>query len=96
MSTTSAPTQTTAPCTKCAAAAQQPAPARYESLEDVAARLGCTPRTIRRMIADGQITGYRFGKRFIRVSTAEVDAMVRPIPAGFVGIYGGALPDPGR
>lgn len=36
--------------------------------------------TIRRLIADGKITGYRLNGRVIRVSVAEVDAAFKPIP----------------
>lgn len=36
--------------------------------------------TIRRRIAAGQLTGYRFGKRLIRVDLAEVDRLLLPIP----------------
>lgn len=39
----------------------------------------CNPRTIRRRIADGTLTAYRFGPRMIRVDLDEVDAMMRPI-----------------
>jgi excisionase family DNA binding protein len=39
-------------------------------------------RTIRRRIADGSITGYRFGARLIRVDLDELDAAMRTIPNG--------------
>jgi excisionase family DNA binding protein len=58
-------------------------PARcYSSLEDAAARLGCSPRHVRRMIAAGEIAGYRLGKRLLRVDLAEIDATMHRIPAG--------------
>ena len=38
------------------------------------------PRTLRRRIADGSITGYRMGPRIIRVDLNEVDALLTPIP----------------
>ncbi len=53
---------------------------RYASLEDAAAYLGCNTRTIRRQIAAGHLTGYRFGSRIIRVDLAELDQLLRPIP----------------
>lgn len=58
------------------------APARqYESIEAAAARLDVNPRTIRRRIADGTITGYRVGAKSIRVDRAEVDErLLQPIP----------------
>jgi excisionase family DNA binding protein len=55
---------------------------QYESIEDAAARLDVNPRTIRRRIADGSITGYRVGGgRSIRLDREEVDArLLTPIP----------------
>ncbi|MGX0781854.1 helix-turn-helix transcriptional regulator [Dermabacter hominis] len=58
------------------------------TLERAAERLGVTPRTIRRQIASGNITGYRIGNRAVRVSLADVDALARPIPT--VATAGGA------
>lgn len=54
----------------------------YVSLAEAARRLGCTTRTVRRRIADGSLTGYRMGPRLIRLDAAEVDALLRRIPAG--------------
>jgi excisionase family DNA binding protein len=53
---------------------------RYASLAAAAAYLDCNERTIRRHIASGKITGYRFGDRLIRVDLNQVDAAMRPIP----------------
>jgi excisionase family DNA binding protein len=38
-------------------------------------------KTIRRRIADGSITGYRFGPRVIRVDLDEVESLFKRIPA---------------
>lgn len=54
---------------------------KYATIEAEAERLAVTPRTIRRMIAAGEITGYRLGKRMIRLDPAELDAALRPIPS---------------
>jgi excisionase family DNA binding protein len=55
-------------------------PAQLETLASAAARHGVHPRTIRRRIADGTITGYRSGPRLVRVDRAEVDAaLLTPI-----------------
>ncbi|MDQ6526879.1 DNA-binding protein [Nocardioides sp. LHD-245] len=40
----------------------------------------CT-KTIRRRISDGSLTGYRMGKRVIRVDLNELDALMTRIPA---------------
>lgn len=55
---------------------------RYGSLAIAAEYLGCSEKHIRRLIASGEITGYRLGKnaRAIRVDLDELDAMLRPIP----------------
>ncbi|BBY91302.1 MULTISPECIES: helix-turn-helix domain-containing protein [Mycobacteriaceae] len=49
---------------------------RYGSIADAAEYIGVTPRTIRQMIADGRITGYRNGPRLIRVDLNEIDDVV--------------------
>lgn len=51
-----------------------------ETLAAAAERCGVSSQTIRRRIAEGQITGYRFGPRLLRVDPAEVDAAFRPLP----------------
>ena len=54
---------------------------RWISLAQAADRLGVTPRTIRRMIARGRLTGYRIGDtRLLRLDRIEVDMCLRPIP----------------
>lgn len=53
--------------------------AHYETIAEAAERLGVSTKTVRRYIADGRITGYRFGPRFIRLNPAEVDAALRVI-----------------
>ncbi|HEY5454135.1 MAG TPA: excisionase family DNA-binding protein [Acidothermaceae bacterium] len=54
---------------------------RYVTLERAADYIDATPRTIRRAIAEGRLTGYRFGKRMLRVDLNEVEAALRPVPA---------------
>jgi len=38
----------------------------------------CSTKTIRRRIADGSLTGYRFGRKIL-VDLDEVDELLRPI-----------------
>jgi excisionase family DNA binding protein len=52
------------------------------SISAAAKSVGVATKTIRRRIADGTLTAYRFGPRLIRVDLAEVDAMLHPIPVG--------------
>jgi excisionase family DNA binding protein len=55
---------------------------RYLKLSEAAEYLGVTDRTIRNMIADGRLTGYRCGPRLIRVDLNEVDAAMSPFGGG--------------
>ena len=57
-------------------------PRRLASLIDAAEYASVNPRTLRRRIADGTLTGYRMGPRLVRVDLNELDAWLRPIPAG--------------
>jgi len=55
--------------------------AQYETIMDAARRLGVNPRTIRRRISEGKLTAFRLGPTLIRLDPAEVDNLLRPIPA---------------
>ncbi len=52
----------------------------YISVSECANYLGVTTKTVRRMIAAGQLSGYRIGPRLLRIPVAEVEALFRPIP----------------
>jgi excisionase family DNA binding protein len=56
-------------------------PRKLISVEAAASCLDMNPRSIRRYIADGKLAGYRIGDKLIRVDQADVDALIRPIPA---------------
>ncbi|EID17151.1 DNA binding domain-containing protein [Mycobacterium xenopi RIVM700367] len=51
---------------------------RFAKLKDAAAYLDVNERTIRQMVADGRLTGYRCGRRIVRVDLNEIDAAMRP------------------
>jgi len=51
---------------------------RYGKISEAAEYLGVTDRTIRQMIADGRLTGYRSGTRLVRVDLNEIDAAMQP------------------
>ena len=53
-------------------------PRNYASLKQAAEYLGVTDRTIRQMIADGRLTGYRSGSRLVRIDLNELDAAMQP------------------
>jgi excisionase family DNA binding protein len=55
---------------------------RYISVAEAAEYLNASDRTVRRLIADGELTGYRAGKsrRLIRVDLDEIDSkLMQPI-----------------
>jgi len=51
------------------------------TVAEAADRLHVHSRTIRRRIADGTLSAYRVGPHLIRLDPAEVEALLRPIPA---------------
>lgn len=53
---------------------------RLASINQAAEYAACSTKTIRRRIADGSLTGYRMGRRIIRVDLNELDQLLRPIP----------------
>ena len=55
-------------------------PQHYETIAGAAARCLVSSKTIRRRIAEGQLTAYRFGPQLIRLDPAEVDGLLRRIP----------------
>jgi excisionase family DNA binding protein len=57
---------------------------RYITIAEIAQYLQVSDRTVRRLIADGELTGYRMGqsRRTIRVDLNEVDEqLMRPLNA---------------
>ena len=52
---------------------------------EAAARLGCAPKTIRKYIARGQLAAFRVGPRRLRIMSADLDAMARPVPTRHAG-----------
>lgn len=70
------------------AATHSPSPRSrtWTTVEGAAGYLDCSVRTIRRMIARGEITGYRLGSaRMIRIDVAELDDLAQPIPSAMIG-----------
>ncbi len=48
----------------------------YLTIQEAAVRLRCSTKTIRRYVAQGQLTGYRVGPTMLRLRADELDAMV--------------------
>lgn len=51
---------------------------RYVTILQAAEYLGVTDRTVRQMISDGRLRGYRAGNRLIRLKVDEIDAAMKP------------------
>lgn len=51
------------------------------SQQSAAEYLGVTERTIRNYVSRGQLRAYRVGGRVVRIDRADLDAMLRQIPA---------------
>jgi excisionase family DNA binding protein len=58
---------------------------RWATINATADYIGVTERTVRQMIRDGRLVGYRIGARFIRLDLNEVDAALQE--------FGGAVND---
>lgn len=58
---------------------------RYVPLSEGAEYLSITVAGLRKYIAEGRITGYRLGKRAIRVDVHELDGLLSPIPSAKSG-----------
>jgi excisionase family DNA binding protein len=68
-------------------AAPLPAERQFGKISTAAEMLDVTERTIRNMIARGELTGYRLGSRAIRVDLTELQQVLTRIPT--VGTIGG-------
>jgi len=55
---------------------------RRLGLNEAAEHLGVNPRTIRRYIAAGRLTGYRVGPRLIKIDLDELESLLTPIRGG--------------
>ena len=55
---------------------------RYVRISEAAEYLKVTDRTIRQMVADGRLTGYRAGTRLVRLDLDELDAAMQPFGGG--------------
>jgi len=59
----------------------QAAGKRLRRLTLAAEYAGQSPRTLRRRIAEGTLTGYKLGSgRLVLVDLDEIDQMLRPVP----------------
>lgn len=64
------------------AAELHPKKRRWIDQREAAEYLGITDRTLRRMIAAGDLPAYRLGPRLLRIDVGDLDALMRRVPAG--------------
>lgn len=57
----------------------------YQTIENAAAYLDCSTKTVRRYITEGLLPGYRLGPRQIRVRQSDVEALAKPIEPAEAG-----------
>ncbi len=60
---------------------KDPAAPEYVSLQHAALTLSVSVKTVRQWIAAGELRAYRRGKRIIRVKSADLESLMRPIPS---------------
>jgi len=60
----------------------QTLPRRFVTQAEAAQILGVSTRTIRQMISDGRLTGYRSGRRLVRIKADELDSVLQPFGGG--------------
>lgn len=60
---------------------EQPIQRGFVGIPEAATYLDVTPKTIRRMIARGELQAWRLGKRLIKIRAADLDALMTPIGA---------------
>ena len=60
---------------------EQPTPVIYVSLAEAAKSLSVSVKTVRRLIADGVIAGYRVGPKSLRVKVDDLENVGKRIPS---------------
>jgi excisionase family DNA binding protein len=54
---------------------------RLATVQESATYLRVSVKTVRRMIAGGELIAYRLGSRAIRIDMEQLESLLRPIPA---------------
>jgi excisionase family DNA binding protein len=57
----------------------------WVGLQEAAEIVGVDQRTMRRWIARGDVPAFRLNRRPIRIRRTDLDALLKPIPAGSLG-----------
>jgi excisionase family DNA binding protein len=58
---------------------------RTGTIAQVAQAYGVSTKTVRRLIARGDLQAYRFGSRLIRIDLNQAESLLRPIPTARPG-----------
>ena len=59
---------------------RHPEPQRvHVGLDEAAAYLDVNAKTVRRLIATGQLPAYRSGKRLIKIRVADLESLLKPV-----------------
>ena len=62
-------------------------PAQLLSLQQAAEESACSVSTIRNLLARGDLTAYRFGRRLIRIRRQDLEALLQPYQGGQAGSW---------
>ena len=52
----------------------------YVGIAEAATYLDVDPKTIRRLIASGELRAYRLGSKVLKVKLADLDGVLTPVP----------------
>jgi excisionase family DNA binding protein len=54
----------------------------YVGITEAATYLDVTQKTIRKLIASGDLPAYRLGTHVLKIKIADLDAVLKPVPGG--------------
>jgi excisionase family DNA binding protein len=54
----------------------------YVGITEAATYLDVTNKTVRKLIATGELPAYRLGAKILRIKLADLDAVCKPLPSG--------------
>jgi excisionase family DNA binding protein len=54
----------------------------YVGITEAATYLDVTQKTIRKLIATGELPAYRLGTHVLKIKIADLDAVLKPVPGG--------------
>jgi excisionase family DNA binding protein len=63
----------------------RPVPRQWKSVAEAADYARVSTKTIRRRILDGSLPAHRLGPHLLRIDTADLDQLFRPVPTASNG-----------